>query len=65
LNPLRNFTLRYNGLIVPGRFRTYNTKYNLIDLELNSNLGIKKAINLVENFSEYLIDLYLNKEVKL
>jgi len=65
LNPLRNFTLRYNGLLVPGRFRTYNTKYNLIDLELNSNLGIKKAINLVENFSEYLIDLYLNKEVKL
>ena len=65
LKPLRNFAMRYNGLIISGRFLTYNTKYNLIDFELNSRVGLERAANLVESFSEYLIDLNLNKGAKL
>jgi len=63
--PLDDFISKYNGLIIYGRFLTYNTKYTLIDLELNPKLGLEKALDLVKSFSEYLIDLYLNKGVKL
>ena len=67
LKPLSDFILRLDGgnLIVFGRFLTYNTRYNLIDLELNSKMGLQKAINLVEDFSRYLLNLYLEKGVKL
>ena len=63
--PLVNFVSNYEGLIYYGRFLTYNTKYNLIDLELNLEIGLGKAVDLVESFSKYLIDLYLNEGVKL
>lgn len=63
--PLSDFVSRYGGLVIYGRFLTYNTKYSLIDLELNSRMGLEKAVDLVRSFSEYLIDLYLNKGVKL
>ena len=64
-NPLFDFASQSGWLIVSGRFLTYNTKYNLIDLELNSKMESLKAVELVENFSEYLLNLYLNQGDKL
>ena len=65
LRPLLDFASKYQGLIATGRFLTCNIKCTLIDLELNPKMGLEKARELLESFSEYLIDLYLTKGIKL
>lgn len=54
-----------NDLIVWGRFFTQNTNYSVIDIELNSRMGTEKAAAMIKDFSQYLINLYLNKKIKL
>ncbi len=54
-----------NDLIVWGRFLTYNNHYSIIDIELNSRMGMEKAVILIKDFSQYLIDLYLKRGIKL
>jgi len=64
--PLFDFVSNYGGLIVYGRFLTFNTKCSLIELELNSKIGsLQRTVDFVKSFSEYLIDLYSNRGVKL
>lgn len=65
LKPLVDFTSRYSGRIACGRFLTFNTKCDLIEIELNSRLGLQKAVDLIENFSKYLVNLYFSKGIKL
>lgn len=53
---ITNFALRYKDcLITVGSFSTQNTSYSLIEIELNSYLGIKKAAKLIKHFIRYLI----------
>ena len=54
-----------NNLIVWGRFLTQNTNYSVVDIELNSRTGTEKAAAMIKDFSEYLIDLYLKRGVRL
>ncbi len=67
LKPLLDFAFRnsHDIFITGGRFLIPNAKYGLIEIELNSRLGLQKAVNLVESFSRYLLKLYLEKRVKL
>ena len=54
-----------NCLIVWGRFITHNNDYGVIDIELNSRTGVEKAALMLKDFSQYLINLYLEKKTKL
>lgn len=54
-----------NDLIVWGRFLTWNTNYSVIDIELNSRMGMEKSVAMVKDISQYFTDLYLNKGIKL
>lgn len=67
--PLLEFCLdrsnHSSDLIVWGRFLTQNTNYSVIDIELNSRVGVEKAAALVKDFSRYLIRLYLDRKIKL
>jgi len=54
-----------NDLIVCGRFVTHSTNYGVIDIELNSRMGAEKAAAIIKDFSQYLIGLYLSKQIKL
>lgn len=66
LRPLLEFKNKCNVPIDTGRFLDYNTKYSLVDIELNSEMkSLPKAVDLIENFSRYLIELYLSKGVIL
>ena len=62
LQPLLDFIYQCNVYDVA--FDIYLTKYNLIELELNSKMGLQKATSLVERFSKYLLYLYLEKGLK-
>lgn len=64
LEPLFDFVFKYNKrstTIIFDIVLLRNAKNNLIEIELNPKMGLKKAVNLVKNFSKYLIDLQLDK----
>lgn len=66
--PLLDFCFKHSegdDLVVWGRFLIHNTKCSLIDIELNSKMGFKKSVNLVESFYKYLLSLYFEKRIKL
>ena len=69
LRPLSEFCLKNscegNNIIAWGRFLTKNAKYSIIDIELNSIMGLKKAAALVSDFSQYLLDFYSEKNLAL
>jgi len=52
-------------LVCFGRFIDYNTKCSIIDIELNARMGLQRAVDLVQRFSQYLISLYLDKGVRM
>ncbi|MEK7503763.1 MAG: hypothetical protein AAB577_02165 [Patescibacteria group bacterium] len=54
-----------NEVIVWGRFLTHNNNYGVIDIELDSRMGIEKSAAMIRDFSQYLIGLYLEKKVRL
>ena len=63
---LINFILRYEMGLVDGNALLNKKEYTQIDIELNSRqLSLIKAAELITGFSEYLIDLNLNKGAKL
>ena len=63
---LINFILRYEMGLVDGNALLNEKEYTQIDIELNSRqLSLIKAAELITGFSEYLIDLNLNKGAKL
>lgn len=62
---LLGFASRYGGLVFCGGFLMHSTNYDLIDIELSSKMGLQKSRCLVNDFAEYLIDLYINKGIRL
>lgn len=61
--PLLDFCLKNScerDIIAWGRFYIKNIRYSVIDIELNSGMGLERAAAFVEDFSRYLINLYFN-----
>lgn len=65
LKPLFNFSfqnLRQGLSVIFDIVVTNNAKHSLVDLEFNPRIGLEKAVDLVESFSRYLLNLYLKKD---
>lgn len=65
--PLLNFCFKNScdgDVIAWGRFFIKNAKYGLIDVELNSGMGLERAAAFVRDLAHYLIDLR-GKGIKL
>ena len=54
-----------NSLVVWGRYTFYHTKYSLIDLELNSGMGLKKAVKLIKNLYNVINNIKSEKNLYL